>query len=150
MQNTQVSNWFGSITSSPQVVVEVGSVEEIVSILKDHDQYPTPVRAVGSNHSTTPCGVAEGGTLIVIRNMDRILMIRNDTVTAQAGALYIDVNQELQRYGLQFYVNVELGNLTIGSAATGGTKDASMPGEFGQIASYAVGMKMVTPDGEIL
>jgi FAD/FMN-containing dehydrogenase len=150
VQNTQVSNWFGSITSSPQVVVEVGSVEEIVSILKDHDQYPTPVRAVGSNHSTTPCGVAEGGTLIVIRNMDRILMIRNDTVTAQAGALYIDVNQELQRYGLQFYVNVELGNLTIGSAATGGTKDASMPGEFGQIASYAVGMKMVTPDGEIL
>src|SRR5262249_32530995 len=77
-RSTQVTNWFGSITSSPQVVVEVGSVEEIVSILKDHDRYPTPVRAVGSNHSTTPCGVAEGGTLIVTRDMDRILMIGND------------------------------------------------------------------------
>jgi FAD/FMN-containing dehydrogenase len=145
-----VSNWFGSIKSSPQVVVEVGSVEEIVAVVKDRERYPSPVRAVGSNHSTTPCGVAEGGTLIVMRKMNRIVEIRDDTVTVQAGALYIDVNQELQKRDLQFFVNVELGNITIGSAATGGTKDASMPGEFGQIASYAVGLKMVKPDGELV
>ncbi|GAC1468800.1 MAG: hypothetical protein PVSMB7_17210 [Chloroflexota bacterium] len=126
------------------------SVDEIIAIIKDRERYPTPIRAVGSNHSTTPCGVAEGGTLIVMRKMDRILEIRDDTVTAQAGALYIDVNQELQQHNLQFYVNVELGNLTIGSAATGGTKDASMPGEFGQVASYAVRIKMVTPAGELV
>jgi hypothetical protein len=82
--------------------------------------------------------------------MDRILEIRDDTVTAQAGALYIDVNYELLKRNLQFYVNVELGNLTIGSACCGGTKDASMPGEFGQVASYAVGIKMVTPAGELV
>jgi FAD/FMN-containing dehydrogenase len=94
--------------------------------------------------------VAEGGTLIVTRHMERIIEIRGDTVTAQAGALYIDVNHELRRHKLQFYVNVELGNITIGSAATGGTKDASMPGEFGQIASYCIGMKMVLPNGDLL
>jgi FAD/FMN-containing dehydrogenase len=146
----QVSNWFGSITSTPRVVVEATTVEQIAEILTDHDRYPAPVRAVGSNHSTTACGVAEGGTLIVMRGMDRILSIRENTVTTQAGALYIDVNHELARHGLQLYVNVELGNITMGSAATGGTKDASMPGEFGQIASYAVGMRIVTPDGSIL
>lgn len=150
MHQVQVQNWFGSITSSPHVVVEVESVEEIVAIVKDRERYPSPVRAVGSNHSTTPCGVAEGGTLIVMRKMDRILEIRGDTVTAQAGALYIDVNQELQKHNLQFNVNVELGNLSIGSAATGGTKDASMPGEFGQVASQAIVIKMVTPDGELV
>ena len=150
MQRVEVHNWFGSITSSPHVVVEAHSVDEIVAVVKDHERYPSPVRAVGSNHSTTPCGVAEGGTLIVMRNMDRILEIRDDTVTAQAGALYIDVNQELLKHNLQFYVNVELGNLTIGSAASGGTKDASMPDEFGQIASYAIGIKMVTPAGELV
>lgn len=150
MRRVEVQNWFGSITSSPHVVVEVESVDEIIAIVKDRERYPSPVRAVGSNHSTTPCGVAEEGTLIVMRKMDRILEIRDDTVTAQAGALYIDVNQELLQHNLQFYVNVELGNLTIGSAATGGTKDASMPGEFGQIASYAVAMKMITPAGELV
>ena len=150
MQQGSVHNWFGSITSTPKVVVEVDTVEDIVKVLTDHEHYPGPVRAVGSNHSTTACGVADGGTLVVTRRMDRILEIRGDTVTVQAGALYIDVNQELRQHRLQFYVNVELGNLTIGSAATGGTKDASMAGEFGQIASYAVGMKMVLPNGDLL
>jgi FAD/FMN-containing dehydrogenase len=82
--------------------------------------------------------------------MDRIIEIRDDTVTAQASALYLDVNQELQKRNLQFYVNLELGNLSMGSAATGGTKDASMPGEFGQVASYAIGIKMATPDGQLV
>jgi FAD/FMN-containing dehydrogenase len=150
MQGAVVHNWFGSITSSPRVVVEVESVDEIIAILKDPERYPTPVRAVGSNHSTTECGVAEGGTLIVTRKMDRIIEIRGDTVTAQAGALYIDVNYELAKRNLQFYVNVELGNLTIGSACCGGTKDASMPGEFGQVASYAIGIKMVTAAGDLI
>ncbi len=117
--------------------------------MQDTERYPSPVRAVGSNHSTTACGTADDGTLIVTRKMDRILDVGTDTVTVQAGALYIDVNQELRKHGLQMYVNVELGNLTIGSACCGGTKDASMPGEFGQIASYAVGIKMVLPNGEL-
>lgn len=150
MKAPTVRNWFGSIVSSPQAVIDVDTVDEIVSILKDTDRYPSPVRAVGSNHSTTPCGVADGGTLVVTRRMDRIIEIGTDTVTVQSGALYIDVNAELRKRGLQFYVNVELGNLTMGSAATGGTKDASMDGEFGQIASYAIGMKMVLPNGDLL
>src|SRR3712207_8422128 len=53
-------------------------------------------------------------------------------------------------YTTLFRSNVEIGNLTIGSAACGGTKDASMPGEFGQACSYASALKMVTPSGEIV
>lgn len=147
---TTVRNWFGSITSKPSIVVEVETVEEIIAIVTDTEHFPSPVRAVGSNHSTTPCGTADGGTVIVMRRMDQVIDLSGDTVTAQAGALYIDVNHELRMHRRQFFVNVELGNLTIGSAATGGTKDASMAGEFGQIASYAIAMKMVLPDGELL
>ena len=73
--------------------------------------------------------------MVDMRKMNRIIEIRPDSVTTQAGVLYIDVDQELQKHNLQFYVNVELGNLTMGSAACGGTKDASMPGEFGQVCS---------------
>ena len=150
MEQLNVHNWFGSINSSPHIVVQPESVEEIVEILKDSERYPGPVRAVGSNHSTTPCGTAEGGTVVDMRRMNRVIEIRSDCVTAEAGALYIDVNQELRKHNLQFNVNVELGNLTIGSACCGGTKDASMPGEFGQVCSYASVIKMVTPAGELL
>ncbi|MBV9019751.1 MAG: FAD-binding protein, partial [Ktedonobacteraceae bacterium] len=61
MKELQVHNWFGNIVSSPCVVVQPKSVQEIIAILKDSDKHPSPVRAVGSNHSMTSCGVAEHG-----------------------------------------------------------------------------------------
>lgn len=146
----QVKNWKGSIISYPSVVVRPKNVDDIIAIIKDPEKYPSPIRAIGSNHSTTRCGVADKGTVMEMTGMNRIIDISSDTVTAEAGALYIDVAQELQKHNLQFYVNVELGNLTIGSGACGGTKDASMPGEFGQVCSYAVEMKLVTPSGDLL
>src|SRR5579863_7959158 len=104
MAEITVTNWFGDVVSHPQVLVEASSKEEIIAILKDPAKYPSPVRAVGSNHSTPPCGVADGGTLIKMTNMNRILNMTSATVTAQAGALYIDIAHELENHQLQFYV----------------------------------------------
>ena len=148
MDRLKARNWFGDITSSPRVVTHPRNVEEIIGVLQDTERYPSPVRAAGSNHSTTPCATADGGTVAVMRNMDRILHIGPDTVTTEAGALYINVAQELRKYGLQFYVNVEIGNLTMGAAACSATKESSLAGEYGQVASYATRIKLVTPSGE--
>jgi hypothetical protein len=145
-----ISNWFGDFASTPQVVVKPRTVEEIVEIVRNPDKYPSPIRAVGSNHSTTRCAVADGGTVIVMTGMNRIVEIGKDYVTAQAGALYIDVGKELEKRGLQYYVNIELGNLTIGSGVCCGTKDGSLPGQFGQVNAYATSMKIVTPSGELM
>lgn len=150
MNGNRIQNWEGSIISYPRAIVRPRNVDEIVAIMKDTSKYPSPLRAVGSNHSTTRCGVADEGTLVEMASMNSILEIGDDTVTAEAGALYIDVALQLKEHDLQFYVNVELGNLSIGSAACGGTKDASMPGEFGQVCSYAVTIRLVTPSGELL
>ncbi len=150
MGNLSVTNWFGDLVSHPQVVVEPTSTDDVVAVLKNPDQYPSPVRAVGSNHSTARCAVADGGTVIKMSKMNRTLNITADTVTAQAGALYIDMAQELEKRQLQFYVNTEIGSLSVGSAACAGTKDASMPGEYGQVGSYIAGVKMILPSGELL
>ena len=150
MLNTVVTNWFGDIVSHPLMVVKARSVDDIVAILKSSDQYPSPVRAVGSYHSTSPCGSADGGTIIKMGQMNQILNIAADTVTVQGGALYIDIAKALEVRGLQFYVNTEIGNLSAGSAACAGTKDASMPGEFGQVGSYVTNIKMVLPSGDLL
>ena len=145
-----VSNWFGNITSRPAVIVEAASVNDIIAVMANPAKYPAPVRAVGSNHSTSPCGTADGGTLIKMSKMNAISDIGNDTVTAQGGAIYIDVAQALEKRGLQFYVNTEIGSLSVGSAACCGTKDSSMPGEFGQVNSYITRIKMVLPSGDLL
>jgi FAD/FMN-containing dehydrogenase len=149
MSAITVTNWFGDLVSHPRVVVDANSVQDIVDVMKNPAKYPSPVRAVGSNHSTAPCGVAEGGTLIRMK-MNRILNVGPDSLTVEAGATHIDMAKQLEQRKLQFYVNTEIGSLTAGSAACAGTKDASMPGEYGQVGSYVVGAKMVLPSGELL
>lgn len=149
MPDITVTNWFGDIVSHPQVVVDANSVQDIIDVLKNPVQYPSPVRAVGSNHSTTACGAAEGGTVIRMR-MNRILSVTQDSLTVEAGAIHIDMAQALAARNLQFYVNTEIGNLTAGSAACCGTKDSSFPGEYGQVGSYVTGVKMVLPNGDLL
>jgi FAD/FMN-containing dehydrogenase len=146
----RLHNWLGDVVSDPRIVVRPRNVDDIVAVMKDPARFPSPVRAIGSNHSTTRCAVADGGTVIEMKSMKRILEIGADTVTVQAGAMYLDVAKELEKRGLQFFVNVELGSLTMGSAACGGTKDASLPGEFGQVNAYAIGIKLVTPSGELV
>ncbi len=146
----EAHNWFGDIRFRPAVVVRPTSEAELIEIVKDKAKYPSPVRAAGSSHSTTRCVVSEPGTKVEMKGMNRILQIGGDRVTAQVGALYIDVAKELQKNGLQFYVNIELGNLTMGAAACTHTKDASFKDEYGQVCSYAIGFKAVLPNGEIL
>ena len=153
----KVQNWKRTITYHAAAVEVVESVEDIVRIVKDTERYPSPVRAKGSHHSTTRCIVAEQGTVVDMSKMNKILDINRHarTITMQAGVLHIDAARELEKHGLQFYVNVELGNLTVGSGACGGTKDASYFSEdegweYGQVASYVVGIKAVQPNGEIL
>lgn len=149
MATNTVTNWFGNIVSHPSAIVDANSVEDIVAVMKDPVKYPSPVRAVGSNHSTAPCGVADGGTLIRMK-MNQILSIGQDSLTAQAGAVHIAMAKALEAKNLQFFVNTEIGSLSAGSAACAGTKDASFDGEYGQVGSYITGVKMVLPSGELL
>jgi hypothetical protein len=146
-QNT-VTNWFGNIVSHPHIVVDANTVDDIVMILKDAARYPSPVRAVGSNHSTSACGTADGGTLIRMK-MNRIISIKEDTLVVEAGATHLHMAKALQALGKQLYVNTEIGSLTAGSAACAGTKDASFEGEYGQVGSYVIAVKMVLPDGSL-
>jgi len=149
MASNTVTNWFGNIVSHPAVIVDANSAADIVAVLKDPAKYPSPVRAVGSNHSTAPCGVADGGTLIRMK-MNKILSITQDSLTVEAGAVHLDMAKALEAKNLQFYVNTEIGSLSAGSAGCAGTKDASFEGEFGQVGSYVTGVKMVLPNGNLL
>lgn len=157
MPRVKLQNWKREITYHANSVEIATSVDDIVRIVKDGERYPGPVRVKGSHHSTTRCVVNEGGTVIDVTRMNRILKIDKEakTITMQAGVLHIDAARALENEGLQFYVNVEIGNMTVGSGACGGTKDASYFSraegwEFGQVASYVVGIKAVNAAGELM
>ncbi|KRR02646.1 FAD-binding protein [Bradyrhizobium valentinum] len=145
-----VRNYDGGITASPAQLVYPGTVGEIQSILRDTGRYPGPVRAMGSYHSLTPCASSDG-TIIDMSGMKRIVKIDRErmTFTAEAGLQFIEASWTLRAQNLQFVTNIEIGNMTLGAAACCHTKDGLDGGEFGQVGSYVIGIKWVTPSGEL-
>ncbi len=147
---TTLTNYDGSISATPRQVVYPKTVEEIQAVLRDPGRYPSPVRAMGSHHSLTPCAVSDG-TVVNMSKMTKVLKIdaERGTITAQAGLQYIDAAKALRKKKLQFHLNIEIGNLTLGSAACCHTKDGLDGREFGQVSSYVTAMKWVTPSGHL-
>src|SRR5580765_6572712 len=145
-----VSSYDGSIVSSPQELVRPESVEELQTILKQRDRYPSPVRAMGSFHSLTPCA-ASPGTMVDMKGLDKVVSIdaKAMTFTAQAGMQMIDAANALRALNLQFMLNIEFGNMTLGSAACCHTKDALDGVAHGQVNSYVIGVKWVSPSGTL-
>jgi FAD/FMN-containing dehydrogenase len=145
-----IANYDGGITTSPQQLVYVETVEEIQALLKDSQRFPSPVRAMGSFHSLTPC-VSSDGTIVNMSRMNRILKIDREkmTLTAQAGLQFIEASTALRAQNLQFITNIEIGNMTLGSAACCHTKDGLDGIEFGQVNSYITRIKWVNPSGEV-
>lgn len=141
-------NWEGSVVTRPRVIVRPKRVEDILTILENAKAFPAPVRAIGANYSQTRCGVADGGTIIDMTAMNRVLEVTDHWVRVQAGAALIDVASALETRGLQLPVNPDLGNLTLGAAGVACTKDASMPGECGQLSSCLKEVKLVLPSGK--
>src|SRR6478752_6236811 len=146
----KVVNYDGSITASPQQLAYPQSVEEIQAILRDPVRFPSPVRALGSYHSLTPCASSDG-TIIDMTRMNKVIAIdaANRTFTAQAGLQIIDASKALRAQNLQMMLNIEIGNMTLGSAACCHSKDALDGIEFGQVSSYVSRIKWVTPAGDL-
>jgi L-gulonolactone oxidase len=146
-----ITNWEGGVTYRPAVVVRPQTIDEVVQVVTDAVRYPSPVRAVGKLHSPAPCSADDGGTMLDMTGMTRIIEIGHDFVTAEAGALYIDVADELARHDRQFHINTEIGTVTLGAVACAATKDSSLIGtsHWGQISSFVSALKLVRPDGTV-
>lgn len=145
-----IHNWADTYKADPAVVTEAYTTAEIVAIVTDPGTFPSPLRPFGSNHSTTPCALADGGTMVNTWHMNQILEIGDDFVRVQAGAQFIDVSKELEKKGLEFYVALQIGNATMGSIACCASKDGSYPGIYGQASAYCTSITLVKADGNVV
>lgn len=145
-----IHNWSDTYEANPAVITEAINRWELAAVMTDSATFPAPVRAFGSNHSTTACALTDGGTMVNILSMNQVLEIGEDFVRVQAGALFIDVSRQLERHGKEFYVALQIGNATMGSVACCASKDGSYPGVFGQANSYCTSMTMIKADGNVV
>jgi len=146
--STTISNYDGSVVTSPQRVVHPESVEELQAIMRDTERFPGPVRAMGSYHSLTPCA-SSSGTIVSMSGLNRIVHLdtENMRLTAQAGLQLVEASEFMRRHGVQFMLNIEIGNMTLGAAACCQTKDSLDGVQHGQVNSYVTRIKWVNPAG---
>jgi FAD/FMN-containing dehydrogenase len=147
---TTITNYDGGVVTNPQQVATPGSVEELQAILRDTERYPSPVRAMGSFHSLTPCP-SSTGTVIRMERMNRVLDVDTEgmAVTVQGGLQMGQLAIALRKRGLQMYLNIEIGNATVGSLACCHSKDAMDGVDHGQVSSYVTRIKWVDPSGDL-
>ena len=108
-QDVTIKTWDGTWTYHPKVVATPESVEDIVEILTDEVRFPSPVRPAGSMHSTARMNGDDGGTMVDMKAMNRILHFTDDTVTVEAGVTHQTLANALKERGLQPYITTEIG-----------------------------------------
>jgi hypothetical protein len=133
--------------SEPAVVVEPGAPGEIVDVVRDTKRFPTPLRPVGSGSATTRCIAANGGTLMNLSGLNRVLRITQDTVTVQPGVPLSDLAETLAEQGLELLGGFDLANRSVGGTVCAAGLEASMTGDVSQFASHVVSLKAVSPEG---
>ncbi len=134
-------------TSGPAAVVRPTTPSEILQVLKDTKRYPSPIRPVGSGSATTRCTAANGGTVLDLSEMNRVLKIDDDTVTVQPGIQLPELAEVLSEQGLELIGGFDLANRSVGGAVCGAGLEASIAGDVGQFAAHAVQLKVLAPNG---
>jgi hypothetical protein len=151
MHNTAlVRNYDGRIQFTPEHLEHIDTLEELeLIVMNAQGEFPSPLRPMGNYHSLTDC-VRTPGTVVNMTGLDGIISVdrRAMTITAEAGLELLSASRYLFRHGLEFHLNVEIGNVTLGAAACCHTKDGLHNCEFGQLSSYVVGIKWIDANGD--
>ena len=133
--------------SQPAENIQPATPNELATVLSDRARFPSPVRAVGANSSTTRCTAAIGGTLIDMSGMNRILRLTDTEVTVQPGISLPELAEALAEKGLELAGGFDLAHRSVGGAVCAAGLEAAVPADGGQLATHAMRMKLITPQG---
>jgi len=150
MSEVVFRNWNNSALSTPRVVAVPRNLQELIEVVRDTANYPSPLRVGGSFHSLNACFVSEG-TQVLLNHFDQIRVDTDEmTITVGAAVKMFQIRDALKPYGMQTAVTPEIGNATAGSVACCGTKDASLGSSgSGQVSSTVIGVRLVNAEGDV-
>src|SRR4030095_1950155 len=149
-----LTDWRARFHGAAQAVVRPGSTNEVAEVVRACAEARVPIVAQGGN--TGQCGGATpepGGDAVVISlaRMNRIRAVDADnaTLTAEAGATLVAVQEAAMGAGLMFPLSLAAeGSCTIGgnlSTNAGGTAVL----RFGNARELTLGIEVVLADGRI-
>jgi FAD binding domain-containing protein len=132
----------------PRFVLKPKRFEDIPVILGKTKSYSTPVRMVGADYSQTRCVGGDGGTVVDLGALDKILEFGETFVRAQAGVRVGTLVRALAERGLELPLTPEMGQISLGALAVSTLPQASHDAGVAQLSSCVTEMKLITPQGK--
>jgi FAD/FMN-containing dehydrogenase len=136
----------------PDVVVLPETKQEVSQILKIANERVIPV-VVRAGGTAGPISEANGGILIDMAKMDRILNIDEEklTCTVEAGVTVYNIVQELKKRGYDVPLKGWYGpGVTMGGWMNGPSMVGTRVARYGTADKWVLGMEVVLPNGEIV
>jgi glycolate oxidase subunit GlcD len=137
----------------PDAVVFAHTTEQISAIMRLANEEKVPVTLQGSGTATTGASLpVEGGILLDVHKMDKILEINKDNFYARVepGVICMNLNRALGQQGLMFPPNP--GSELI--ATIGGMMSTNSSGhravKYGTARDYVKALKVVLADGTVI
>lgn len=148
----QKTGRFNAGTIASAAALRPGSVDELKAILTPGSGHATPFRPRGAGSSATDCNASTIGTIIDMTDLDDIVDIDayNHRVTVQAGARIRQVVDALAVHGMELEGSHDLMDRTIGGAVAGGCIGPAVGKDSNLFASQVLGIKAITPEGQVL
>ena len=141
--------WSGYHVSHPSRWATPGAEDEIAALLREADRAGSRVRPIGSGHSWSDIACPDD-ICVDLRRMRRVLSIdaAARTVRVQAGIRLEEISAALDRVGMAMPILGSIAQQTIAGAIATGTHGSSA--YFGNLSTLVVGMRLVTPRGQVL
>ncbi|TAL71117.1 MAG: FAD-binding oxidoreductase [Bacteroidetes bacterium] len=127
------------------------SVEELKEFVKRCNSEKIQITVSGAGTGLTGGRVPEGGIIISTEKLNKIISIDkgNQLLTVQPGLLLVEMEEELNIYGLFYRVNPTEKNASIGgNIATNASGSRTF--KYGPTRDYVMKLKIILPDSEEL
>lgn len=144
-QSTSWSNWSGGQTCQPAGRYDIGSEDELVSLLRNTIG---PIRPIGSGHSFSPL-IPTDGHLVVIDQLSGILDHDKDSLqtTIGAGSRLGDLGPQLDALGQGMFNLPDIDRQTLAGATATGTHGTGV--SLQSLSGYITSLRLITPTGEV-
>jgi hypothetical protein len=133
-------------------VIRPCNLKELRNCLDPASNFPTPIRPIGTNSSSTDCTGAAVGTVIDMTGFDDIINIDayHDTVVVQAGVRIGKLIEALATHGLELAGAHDLLNRTVGGAIAGGCIGPTIANGGGMFGTQVMSIRAVAPSGQLI
>jgi cytokinin dehydrogenase len=134
---------------TPRFLVEPKSADDVANVVKFARRHRLAVSTRGSAHSQSELAINEGGILLAMKSMDRILEVdqQNETVDVESGVVWRDLTHHLKRWNLVPRVLTNNLGVTIGGTLSmAGIGVASF--RYGSQGDNVEEIEVVTGEGE--